>query len=239
MRVFLVGLLIVGLGTAAYTDTCCAAGARPACAAGNKPACCAAKAQSACAVAVKEPTALFNGQDFSGWVLFLPDKSADPTRVWTVKDGIIHCTGSPAGYLRTEKKYANYRLRVEWRWPEGGGNSGVLLHIQDVDEVWPKSIEAQLHSGDAGDFWVIGGTDFVEHGGAVNRRVVKAEDSTENPVGEWNTYQIDCRGDKIIAYVNGVLQNVATRPTVNEGYIGLQSEGTPVEFRKVTVEPLE
>lgn len=187
---------------------------------------------------VKETSSLFNGKDLSGWKLYIPDPAVDTSTVWRVTDGVVQCTGSPAGYMRTENKYSNYRLRVEWRWPAGGGNSGVLLHIQDKDEVWPKSIEAQLQSGHAGDFWVIGGTTFDEHTGSLDRRTPKKEVSNEKQLGEWNEYQIDCRGGRILVYVNGVLQNVATNCTVSEGYIGLQSEGTPVEFRKVTVEPL-
>lgn len=188
--------------------------------------------------AVTEPVALFNGTDLNGWKLFIPDPAVNTSTVWSVKDGVIQCTGTPAGYMRTEKKYSNYRLRVEWRWPGGAGNNGVLLHIQDKDEVWPKSIEAQLQSGNAGDFWVIGGTTFKEHTGSFDRRTPKKEESSEKPLGEWNEYQIDCRGDKILVYVNGILQNVATNCTVSEGYIGLQSEGTPIEFRKVALEPL-
>ncbi|MBP8129059.1 MAG: DUF1080 domain-containing protein [Candidatus Hydrogenedentes bacterium] len=188
---------------------------------------------------VKEPVDLFNGKDFTGWKLFLPDPNADPAAVWSVQDGVIRCTGSPAGYMRTETKYANYRLRVQWRWPGAGGNNGVLLHIQDQDEVWPKSIEAQLMSGNAGDFWVIGGTEFKEHKGQIDRRVPKKETATEKPLGEWNEYMIECRGDRILVYVNGILQNVATECTVTDGYIGLQSEGTPIEFRMVRLEPLE
>lgn len=92
---------------------------------------------------------LFNGKDFTGWKLFIPDPNAEVTRTWSVKNGVIHCTGEPAGYLRTTTPYNNYELTLEWRFPGKGGNSGVLLHIQDKDEVWPKSIEAQLNSGDA------------------------------------------------------------------------------------------
>lgn len=199
----------------------------------------ASGAESSAATCVKEPVDLFNGKDFAGWKLFLPDASVDPATVWSVRDSVVHCTGNPAGYMRTETKYGNYRLRVEWRWPGDGGNSGVLLHIQDQDEVWPKSVEAQLMSGNAGDFWVIGGTDFKEHKGQLDRRVPKKEATTEKQLGQWNEYVIECRGDKILVFVNGVLQNVATECTVTEGYIGLQSEGTPIEFRSVRLEPLD
>lgn len=182
---------------------------------------------------------LFNGKDFDGWKLFLPDENADPANTWSVKDGIVHCTGAPAGYMRTTEPYENYTLYLEWRFPEGAGNSGVLLHAQDKDEVWPKSIEAQLQSEHAGDFWVIGGTSFKEHTDPDDRRVVKKEASSEKPVGEWNQYKIVCRGDKIRVFVNGVLQNKATECTVTKGYIGLQSEGVPIQFRNIYIEPLK
>ena len=182
---------------------------------------------------------LFNGTDFTGWKLFIPDPNADVTKTWSVKDGVIHCTGDPAGYFRTTTPYSNYELTLEWRFPGQGGNSGVLLHIQDKDEVWPKSIEAQLNSGDAGDIWVIGGTTFKEHGGKEDRRVPKKAKSSEKPLGEWNQYRIVCKGDTIELYVNGVLQNRATQCTVTSGYIGLQSEGTPIEFRNIRLKPLK
>src|SRR5262245_32920929 len=102
--------------------------------------------------------ALFDGKSLAGWVQFLPDK-ADPAKTWSVKDGVIRCTGTPAGYLRTEKTFKNYFLVVEWRWPEKPGNSGVLLHMQKDDKVWRYSVEAELGSGSAGDFWLIYGSD--------------------------------------------------------------------------------
>ena len=200
---------------------------------------CAAPCVAEEPVTPTETIKLFNGENLDNWKLFIPDENADVTETWQVKDGLVQCTGEPAGYMRTRKKYTDYVLRVEWRWPKDGGNNGVLLHIQDKDEVWPKSIEAQLHAGDAGDFWVIGGTDFKEHTDPASRRVPKQHQSTENEIGEWNAYKIVCDGDEIRVYVNGVLQNTATECTVTDGYIGLQSEGTPVEFRKVTVEPLK
>lgn len=200
---------------------------------------CAGPALAQEVVEPDETIQLFNGKNLDNWKLFIPDENADVTKTWQVKDGLVCCTGEPAGYMRTKKKYTGYVLRVEWRWPEGGGNNGVLLHIQDKDEVWPKSIEAQLQSGHAGDFWVIGGTDFNEHTDPTNRRVPKQHQSTENKIGEWNEYKIVCEADSIRVYVNGILQNTATGCTVTEGYIGLQSEGTPIEFRKVTVEPVK
>lgn len=181
---------------------------------------------------------LFNGKDFTGWVRFLPDANVDPDTVWQVKDGVIHCTGTPTGYLRTEQPYGDYRLELEWRWVEKPGNSGVLLHITGDDKVWPKSIEAQLKSDNAGDFYVIEGTDFKEHVNKDDRRVPKKAESNEKPIGEWNKMEIECKGDTIKVYVNGVLQNEATETSVAKGMIGLQSEGAPIEFRNIVLKTL-
>jgi len=182
---------------------------------------------------------LFDGKTLQGWVQFLPDPNADPAKTWMVKDGVIHCTGEPMGYIRTDKKFSNYELQLEWRWVGKPGNSGVLLHVQDKDEVWPKSIEAQLMHENAGDIWVIGGTDFEEHKDKNERRVPKLTDCNEKKVGEWNQYDIWCEGDTIRVFVNGVLQNKATHCTVTEGYIGLQSEKAPIEFQNIKLRKLE
>ena len=187
----------------------------------------------------REQTPLFNGRGLSGWVFVLRDKDVDPMTVWSVSDGVIHCTGRPSGYMRTEADYADYRLHVEWRWPERVGNSGVLVHMSLPDTVWPRSIEAQLNWGDAGDFWVIGGAEFAEHVETSIRRVPKRAGSSENPVGQWNTYEIVCRGNTIRAFVNGVLQNEATKAAVSSGKICLQSEGRPIEFRNIYIESLK
>jgi hypothetical protein len=186
------------------------------------------------------PVQLFNGKDFTGWKLFIPDEKVDPKTVWEVRDGVIHCNGKPAGYIRTTQQYENYKLTFEWRWPEGKGNSGLLIHIQDKDEVWPKSLEGQLEADNAADFWVIGGTNFKERAGqkADDRRTPKMHPSNEKPLGEWNKYEAVCAGNTIKLYINGLLQNTATDVTVTKGYIGLQSEGTPAEFRNIVLEPL-
>jgi hypothetical protein len=191
-----------------------------------------------------EPVKLFNGEDLSNWKLFLPDENADPAKTWIVKDGIVYCTGEPAGYMRTKKQYSDYTLYLQWRFPGAPGNSGVLLHAQEPDKVWPKSIEAQLHHSDAGDFWVIEGTEFREHKEGDTKRVkgrrtIKHEQSSEKPVGEWNQYRIVCKGDTIKVYVNNVLQNEAHDCTVASGYIGLQSEGAPIEFRDIRLVPMK
>jgi len=191
----------------------------------------------------KEKIVLFNGKDLIGWKLFVPDPNHDVTKTWSVVDSMIRCEGKPNGYMRTEKIYADYLLHVEWRWPEKGGNSGVLIHNSGDDVVWPKSLECQLASGNAGDFWAIGGVEFKEHaeGGqrVSGRRTVKLKSSSEKPVGQWNAYDIVCKDNWVVVLVNGVLQNVATNCSEKSGRVCLQSEGTPIEFRNIYIEPLE
>jgi len=198
----------------------------------------------------KKKTALWNGKDFAGWKLFVSDPRHDVTKTWSVKDGVIRCTGRPAGYMRTEADYANYLFHVEWRWPGNGGNNGALVHMSGLDKVWPKSLECQLHSGNAGDFWLIGegpryleNIETKEHAKASNRvkgrRVIKLKKSSEKPLGQWNAYDIICKDDWVVVLVNGALQNVATGCSEKTGKICLQSEGTPIEYRNIYVEPLE
>ena len=191
----------------------------------------------------KEKKMLWNGRDFVGWKLYTREPDHDVTKTWSSENALLRCEGEPAGYMRTEKDYADYLLHVEWRWPEKGGNNGVLVHMSGEDQVWPKSLECQLHSGNAGDFWVIGGIETAEHakGGArvKGRRTLKLKDSSEKPLGQWNVYDIICKDDWIVVVVNGVLQNVATKCSDKSGKICLQSEGTPIEYRNIYIEPLE
>ena len=187
----------------------------------------------------QEKMPLWNGKDFTGWKLFIPDESVDVNTVWSVKDGVIHCTGVPPGYMRTEHDYKDYKLTLEWRWVEDPGNSGVLLHMSGPDMVWPKSIEAQLMAENAGDIWLIGGTEIKEHIDKSERRIVKYEESSEKEPGQWNKYDIFCKGNTIELYVNGVLQNIGTEASVTNGKICLQSEGKPIQFRNLYLEPLQ
>jgi hypothetical protein len=183
-----------------------------------------------------EKVQLFNGENLDGWKLFIPDPNVDPTTVWDVRDGVVHCKGTPAGYMRTTKQYADYVLTFKWRWAGSeGGNSGALIHIQGQDQVWPECIEVQLASRNAGDFWVIGEADFKEHVNKDDRRVPKKREHNEKPIGEWNRMKIACNGNTITVWINGLLQNEATETTVAKGFIGLQSEGAPIEFRDIVL----
>ncbi len=184
--------------------------------------------------------ALFNGRDFDGWHMYLKDGDGDPTSVWKIQDGAIWCTGKPVGCLRTTKEYSDYKLALEWRWLEKPSNSGVLLRMGGEEKIWPLCVEAQLMHQRAGDLVGMGydfnesktaKADFISYAARMN-------DSNEKEPGGWNTYEILCQGDRIELKVNGLLQNKATGVNVRKGYIGLQSEGSPIMFRNIKLTPL-
>lgn len=187
---------------------------------------------------------LFNGHNLDGWKPVLSDSSS-PSQVWSVRNGVIRCEGKPNGYLRTTRPYSHYKLRLEWRWPDEPTNSGVLLHASGPDQVWPTSIEAQLRSGDAGDIILIGEDLSLTVDGQTMQpkdsrflRIPRKKPSNEKKPGQWNLYEILCRGDTIELRVNGLVQNQASAASAASGYICLQSEGSPIEFRNIILEPL-
>jgi hypothetical protein len=135
--------------------------------------------------------------------------------------------------MRTNESFSDYLLNVEWRWPVEATNSGVFIHAQLPDTIWPKCFECQLAAGNAGDFICAGGSDMNERSDKSKKSVKKMAASSEKPAGEWNTMEVTCTANTITVYVNGVLQNKATGVSASSGYICLQSEGKDIEFRNV------
>src|SRR5262245_36624172 len=182
---------------------------------------------------------LFNGKDFSGWTFFLTS-NAPPAATFSVTNGLMHCAGQPFGYVRTEKNYRDYKLTVEWRFVKPApraDNSGVFVHLQPPDQVWPKCVESQGQYQHQGDFILLGGATATGHDTPQTRSIRSKEPQNEKPGGEWNTYEIVCSGDTVKAYVNGKLMNEATGCSVSAGAIAIQSEGGEWEARKVLLEP--
>jgi hypothetical protein len=201
---------------------------------------------------------LFNGKDLSGWHADVPaaDGNAGVPPSFAVRDGLLVSLGKPEGHLLTDQEYENYRLTVEYRFPKEAGNCGVLVHASKpraLYEMFPQSIEMQMHSGNAGDFWCIGENIEVpdmdkrrprregqQFGGGPSdaRRILNLTDDSEKPLGEWNTMVIECRGDEIKVWVNDELVNHGTNCTASKGKIAIQAEGTEVAFRKVELQTL-
>lgn len=189
----------------------------------------------------KEPKKemLFNGENLDGWVSVIDANAnpADTAGVFSVKEGNIYVKGQPFGYLRTEKKYQDYNLHVEFRWVGEPTNSGVFQRVQDGDRVWCDAIECQLWHGHIGDYVMLGNAKIEEvdctNPFSVKERVCESE----KPAGEWNELDVTCVGKKVYVKVNGVEQNECTGEHT-EGYIALQSEGGPLEFRNIYVTPI-
>ncbi|HTK53593.1 MAG TPA: DUF1080 domain-containing protein [Gemmatimonadaceae bacterium] len=204
-------------------------------------------------VQTRAPKNLFDGKDLKGWHVDVPALDSNPRgrNPFIVRNGMLVSLGEPQGHIITDSSYRNYRLEVEYRFPGKPGNSGVLVHASTrraLYNMFPKSIEVQMESGNAGDFWCIledirvpdmerrrgpranwGTTEGKE------RRIVNLTDNSEKPVGQWNTMVIEAVGRSIKVWVNGDLVNDGSEATADHGRIALQSEGSEVEFRKIAL----
>jgi hypothetical protein len=206
--------------------------------------------------ASRQSTSLFNGRDLSGWHVDVPAADTSPRlrNPFLVRNGMLVTLGEPRGHLITDSSYRDYRLDVEYRFPGTPGNAGVLVHASTpraLYKMFPRSIEVQMESGNAGDFWCIvedisvpdmerrrGPRDQwgITEGKA--RRILNLTDHSEKPVGEWNAMRIEAVGRTIRVWVNGDLVNEGFDATADHGQIALQSEGAEVEFRKIVLTPM-
>ena len=200
--------------------------------------------------------ALFNHTDLSGWHADVPQRDSEPALPvpFTVKDGLLVIAGEPRGHLISDSVFSNYRLEVEYRFSGKPGNAGVLIHSSTpraLYHMFPKSIEVQMESGNAGDFWCIVEDitvpDMLRRRGprenwgiteGKGRRITHLVDGKEQAVGEWNRIVVEAVGRRITVWVNGTLMNRGTNATADRGQIAIQSEGAPVEIRKVELTPI-
>jgi len=177
----------------------------------------------------------FTSSDQSNWTFVIKDKEIQISQVFKMDKGILQISGISSGYIRTKKKYSNYELNIEWRWLKTPGNSGVLVHIQDKDTIWPVCYQVQQKAGDAGDIICMNGLWAKECTDSVKFTIKKRQSSNEKPLGEWNTMKILCRDKTLTVFVNGIIQNSVSGLTVTNGYIGFQNEGKPLEFRALSI----
>ncbi len=196
---------------------------------------------------------LFNGRDLTGWV----NANCAP-ETWSVRDGMIHCTGRPTGAMRTERQYENFILEVEWRHLSSGGNSGVFIwgtpiaapgvpflrgiEVQVLDHGYAEQYEKQ--NGKKSDWFTTHGDVFPIHGASMkpfgphhgDRSFPTEERSKRSP--EWNHYRIICTNGVIRLHVNGKEVSGGENCNYRKGYLALESEGAPVEFRNLRIKEL-
>jgi len=192
---------------------------------------------------------LFNGKDLTGWVNVNTD---DDT--WTVRDGLLVCSGHPIGVMRTDRQYENFILHIEWRHMEPGGNSGVFVWSEGTvaeGRRLPKGLEVQmlelewvqLHKQKDGtlppiayvhgELFGAGGLQAIPD----NPRGTRSK-SLENRCkgkGEWNVYDVVCVDGVVKLAVNGKFVNGIRQASVKKGYLCLESEGAEIHFRNIRI----
>ncbi len=192
---------------------------------------------------------LFNGKDLSGWVNV--NTAAD---TWSVRDGLIVCSGHPIGVMRTDRQYENFLLHIEWRHMEAGGNSGVFLWSEGTvpeGKRLPKGMETQMLELD----WVnqhkrpdgtlppiayVHGELFGANGLKTTPDNPRGErsKSLENRCkgkGQWNTYDVVAVDGVVKLAVNGKFVNGISHASVKKGYLCLESEGAEIHFRNIYI----
>lgn len=196
---------------------------------------------------------LFNGKDLEGWFQG-PDKS------WVVEDGVIALRREFDGqehnrdYLWAKDVYGDFVLELECKMPEKA-NSGIFIRTGDLKDPVYTGLEVQVANSH-------GQTTLSRTGtaGAVYDCLAPSKNAVKPP-GEWNRYQITCRGSRISVVLNGepVIdmdldrwtapnQNpdgsknkfgTAMKNFARKGYVGLQDHGRPVWYRNIRIKTLD
>lgn len=168
---------------------------------------------------------------------------------WRKEGDVLVCEGLPIGVVRSEKEYENFILHVEWRHLKAGGNSGIFVWSEaepNPNDRLPNGVEVQMLELDwvnqntrngvkppiayvHGELFGVGGVETVPD----NPRGTRSK-SIENRAlgkGEWNTYHVVCVDGTIKLSVNGKFVNGISKSSLKKGYLCLESEGSPIEFR--------
>lgn len=165
---------------------------------------------------------LFDGKTLDGWQLMNGAKFA-------AEDGVIKLGGG-RGWLRSEKEYDDFILRLELRFMKPKQDGGVFLRASQEGKNWPnRRYEVQSENSPR----------MARLFGAKYELDVELAQKALKPVGEWNEYEIKLVGAKIEVRLNGEL--VTTSDSLNKnlrGYIGLQGEGGFHEYRNIRIKEL-
>lgn len=187
---------------------------------------------------------LFDGQSLKGWTLV---KGRGPGYV--VKDGTVVCPLDGGGNLYTEKEYANFALRFEFK-TEPGGNNGVGIRAPIDGDAAYQGMEIQIL--DDGHEKYKGKIKSEQHHGSVYD-VIPARTGFLKPAGQWNEEEITANGSRIRVKLNGVIILDADLNMVQEadvlkkhpglrrkaGHVGFLGHGSLVEFRNIRIKELK
>lgn len=191
-------------------------------------------------------TALFNGKDLDGWKVINSDKK----EAWAAENGSIVCKGGGGGYLVTEKEYADFEFRCEYKWSKEGGNSGVGIRTPEKGDPAYAGMEIQLIDDENWEKVNKFKLADYQHTGSIYD-VQPAKLQANSPIGEWNKVKITCKGRMVKVEQNGkelVNANLDDfekkfdkHPGLkrDKGHIGFQSYNIKVEFRNVYVKELK
>ncbi len=192
---------------------------------------------------------LFNGSDLSGWV---DVNTSEET--WSVRDGLLVCTGHPIGVMRSDRQYENFVLHIEWRHMEAGGNSGVFVWSEGAvpeGRRLPSGLEVQMLELDwvnqhkkkdgtlppvayvHGELFGAGGL-ITTPDNPRGRRSKSIENRCKGK-GEWNVYDVVCVDGVVKLSVNGKFVNGVSHSSVKKGYLCLESEGAEIHFRNIRI----
>jgi hypothetical protein len=192
------------------------------------------------------PRPLFDGQSLAGWV---PVNVAPST--FRVQDGCIVTTGSPTGYMRSEKQYENFVLEFEWKHtrPAGMANSGLFVWGDPLPAVgtgYTRSIEVQVLNNYEAD-WATSHGDLFSIWGARCKpdrphpkgieRCLPSERRVKGP-GYWNHYKVTANDGRLTLAVNGKEVSGVSGCSPRVGYLALESEGSECWFRNIRLQEL-
>lgn len=185
---------------------------------------------------------LFDGRTLNGWTL-VRGRGAG----YVVEDGRIVCPKEGGGNLFTEKEYANFILRLEWRLWEGG-NNGIGIRAPLQGDVAYSGMEIQLLDDEAEQYKKLKPTQYT---GSVYD-VFPARRGFVKRDGAWNAFEVMADGRRIRTTLNGEVICDANLDDVKDpavlkrhpglarasGHIGFLGHGTRVEFRNIRIKEL-
>jgi hypothetical protein len=185
---------------------------------------------------------LFNGKDLAGW-----DGAGEPKeKCWQVRDGLLECTGAAGPWLRSATEFDDFNLRLEYLVsPEG--NSGVYVrvpsdgnHHRENDEAPPAGFEVQILDDAAPKYSEL--KDYQFSGSVYD--IAGASRHVSKPAGQWNTLEINARGQHIAVTHNGLVvvdldedEFPLIKLRQKKGFLGLQNHSTLVKFRNLRIGP--